>query len=508
MKSLKILSLSIVIGFCAAVSLAAFEKIPIAVMDFKVTNFQKNESDLFIDFFNNALFETGVFDVLQRNQRDKLLQEIQFSMSDTADAKLTRKVGKLLSSKLLVFGNLGKVGKNVLLSVSMVDVETGRTVSSYSKTYKSLEEVFNSLPEVSSALADPAAESVFMKKTSVLYFDDFEEKKWAVSDKVDYQNGQLQIYSVDRDWYVWQNQIVDDFSIECRTLYVSGNVNSGSGIIFRVQDYKNFYAFFVSPSGYYKVVRYVDGQFLDLVPWIENKSINKKTANLLKVTAFRNHFTFFVNNVRVKEVTDDKFHEGKFGLFSFMGFKAAFDNLIVYQGNLVFYDYFSTPAGNFGEGKVAFTKNGVYNIDGKTLTSPTPFFSWITEPRRNFSFKSDVAFREGDTESAYGIAVRVVDAENNYCFAITKTGYYHFGYYKNSVWNTLVDWKKTRLINSEGINILRVECVDDTFYLYLNENLVETVTDSTFREGGIGFMTASGMNVSFDNAELFLLDQQ
>ncbi len=498
--------LSLVIGLFAAGSLAAFEKIPIAIMDFKVTNVQKSESDLFLDFFSNALFETGVFDVLQRDKRDQLLKEIEFSLSDTADAKKTRQVGKLLSSKLLVFGNLGKVGKNVLLSVSMVDVETGRTVSTYSKTYKTLDEVFDSLSAVSSSLADPAAQSVFMKKTSVLYFDDFEQEKWIVSEKLFYKDGKYHIYSNDRDWFIWQPVIVDDFSIECEAMYSKGSKDGYFGIIFRLQDENNFYVFQISPYGTYSVVKWQEGKSVTIQQWSESKAINNTTPNILKVMAFRNHFSLYVNNVKIKEFTDQSFREGKFGLYASLAVDAAFDNLIVYQGNLVFYDYFSKPSDNFSEDKLAYTKDGVYNVDGKTLTSE--YLTWITEARKNFSFKADAIFRDGGLSSGYGIAVRLVDAINNYCFVITKDGYYRFGYFKNYVWTSLVDWKKSRLINSEGRNMLRVECVDDTFYLYVNENLVETVTDSTYREGGIGFITAAGVDASFDNAELFDLTQK
>jgi TolB-like protein len=484
--------------------LTALEKIPIAIMDFKVTNVEKSESDLFLDFFSNALFETGVFDVLQRDKRDKLMQEIQFSMSDTADAKKTRQVGKLLSSKLLVFGNLGKVGNNVLLSVSMVDVETGRTVSTYSKTYKSLEAVFDGLPDVSAALADPAAQSVFMKMTSVLYFDDFEQQKWTVSDKLFYQNGKYHILAKDSAWYTWENMNIDDYSIECEVSSEKAPPNAGYGIIFRLQDSNNFYLFEITASGSCDMVRYLKGEPTCLLPPFRHQSVNAKGMNLLKVTAFRNRYSLYINNVKVKDVTDSSFREGGFGLFASQGVDAAFDNLIVYQGNLVFYDYFSKPSENFVEDKVAHTQDGVYYIDGKKCTGE--YDSWITEPRRNFSFKADMEFREGDKDAGYGLLFRMLDVENNYTFYISSSGYYRLVYIKNNVLTVLIDWKKSRLINAAGRNMIRVECIDDAFYLYINENLVETVNDTTFKEGGIGFAVMPGVNVTVDNAELFVLE--
>jgi TolB-like protein len=428
-KNLKAYVLVIVFSLGAIVSLAAFEKIPIAIMDFKVTNFQKTEFDLFLDFFSNSLFETGVFDVLQRDKRDKLMQEIQFSMSDTADAKKTRQVGKLLSSKLLVFGNLGKVGKNVLLSVSIIDVETGRTVSTYSKTYKSLEEVFDSLTTVSNTLADPAAQSVFLKMTSVLYFDDFEQEKWGVSEKLFYKDGKYHIFSKDGDWYVWQAQSFDDFSMECEVTLVKGTNDGGYGLIFRLLDENNFYLFQITSKGYCTLYKNVNGNYTALLPMIQQKAINLSGSNQLKVTAFRNRISLFINNVKVKDIIDTSFREGKFGLYSAQNDDIAFDNLIIYQGNLVFYDYFNKPSDNFAEGKMAYTKDGSYKIDNKA--EEAFYYTWITEPRKNISFKAETVWREGDAESEYGISFRIIDVNNNYGFMINKNGYYFFGYFKN-----------------------------------------------------------------------------
>ena len=59
--------------------LTAQEKLPIAVMEFKITKLPEDEVELLVDFFNNALFETEAFDVIQRSRRDSLIREIQFS---------------------------------------------------------------------------------------------------------------------------------------------------------------------------------------------------------------------------------------------------------------------------------------------------------------------------------------------------------------------------------------------------------------------------------------------
>jgi TolB-like protein len=148
--------------FAMTVSGFAAEKIPVAIMNFQVTNLNASEVKLMIDFFNNALFETGVFDVIQPEKRDAILREQEFSQSDFADRSKTRNIGKLLSVKLLVFGSVGKLGTNVLFNASCVDVDTGKTVGTFSNKYKSLDEIVDVLPTVSQTFATAAVRTMFV----------------------------------------------------------------------------------------------------------------------------------------------------------------------------------------------------------------------------------------------------------------------------------------------------------------------------------------------------------
>jgi hypothetical protein len=66
----------------------------------------------------------------------------------------------------------------------------------------------------------------------------------------------------------------------------------------------------------------------------------------------------------------------------------------------------------------------VYHIDGKS--GDTIWYSWMSESRENLSFKTDVNWHNGDVDTGYGLAFRLLDANNNYTFLITKNGYYAF----------------------------------------------------------------------------------
>ncbi|MEJ2663017.1 MAG: CsgG/HfaB family protein [Spirochaetia bacterium] len=483
--------------------LSAEEKFAIAVMDFKITNVKKDEVDLLIDYFNHSLFQTGIFDVIQRDKRNRLLKEIEFSSSDVADQKKTREIGKLLSAKLLVFGSVGKLGSHIIFNISVLDVETGSTVSTYSKTYDKLENIVDDLGKISNNIANAAMQTMFIKKAQVIYYDDFSAKNWIVSDQLFYKDGKYNIYNKKSEWFAWATTTVDDFALEIETQWIEGADNGGYGVIFRLQDEKNYYLFSLAKIGYFRIEKMVNGKYQEMVPWERSSAVNNDGVNYIKVKAVGKQLTFYVNNIQVKELFDSTFTKGNFGMLAGAGVHAAFDNLVVYQGNLLLYTDFSKVNNIFFQTDHAAYKNGEYVVN----SGKNDYYSWTEDSFENISFAADVRWVSGATESGYGLALRVKDVDNHYLFIITKSGYFRFGYYKSGKWNTLIDWTNSRYINPQGKNVLRAECVGSTFKLYINDNPVGESEDSNFAKGKEGLFCGAGVIAAFDNAQVFKLDQ-
>jgi TolB-like protein len=501
-KSIKYI-IAVLFFIFSTMGLFADEKFSIAVMDLQVTNVKKDEVDLLIDFLNHSLFQTGIFDVIQKDKRDRLLKEIEFSTSDVADQKKTKEIGKLLSAKLLIFGSVGKLGSNIIFNISVLDVETGSTVSTHSKTYAKLEDIVEDLPKISDTIANAAMQTMFIKKARVIYYDNFSTKNWTVSEYLFYKNEKYNIYNKELDWWVCDITMADDFALEIEAQWMKGVESMGYGTLFRVQDINNYYLFVITKDGYYKVDKVVDGSYKQLTSWERSTAINDKGVNYLKVVAVGKHLTFYVNNIKVKEMFDSTFSKGYYGMFSGGGVHAAFDNLVVYQGNLLFYEDFSKQGEHFITAEQLSYSKGEYLVDG----ADSFCYSWTEVEYENISFRADARWVSGPLESGYGLSFRVKDVNNHYLFIILKSGYYRFGYYKDGEWNVLIDWTRSRLINPEGKNVLRVESVDALHKLYINDNRVGECEDDTFDKGVIGFFSAAEIVAAFDNAEVFKLDQ-
>ena len=75
--------------------------------------------------------------LVDREQRNKLLEEMEFSLSGLTDPSAQLEIGKLLSVRFLVSGSITDMGGPLLVSLSMVDVQTGVVVWNDQLTEKS-----------------------------------------------------------------------------------------------------------------------------------------------------------------------------------------------------------------------------------------------------------------------------------------------------------------------------------------------------------------------------------
>jgi len=126
----------------------------VSVLDFKVEGISVAESTLIIDMLSNAIVKTKQFIVLDRSQRQKILQEIEFSYSECSDESCQLKIGKLLAADNIVIGSIGKVGARFVVNIRMLEVETSRTVGTASEVYKSLEDLVDNCQTIASKLIE------------------------------------------------------------------------------------------------------------------------------------------------------------------------------------------------------------------------------------------------------------------------------------------------------------------------------------------------------------------
>lgn len=125
----------------------------ITVLDFNVEKISASEAEILVDLLTTELFHTRKFRVIDRKQREKILEEQKFSYSGCVDESCQLEIGKLLSSENIVVGSIGKVATRFIFNVKIIDVETGETVSTNeTNVFTTLDNLIDAIPQVAGEL--------------------------------------------------------------------------------------------------------------------------------------------------------------------------------------------------------------------------------------------------------------------------------------------------------------------------------------------------------------------
>ena len=93
------------------------------------------------DFLRSAIIETGVFNVVDRNNMEKVLAEQGFQQTGCTTEECAVQMGKLLNVHLIAVGSCGKLLSRFILTINIVDVETGKFIYSAKEACYSEEEI-------------------------------------------------------------------------------------------------------------------------------------------------------------------------------------------------------------------------------------------------------------------------------------------------------------------------------------------------------------------------------
>ncbi len=97
-----------------------------------------------------------------------------------------------------------------------------------------------------------------------------------------------------------------DFYAEVETYHVGGSINNEFGFVFR-NDGENYYVFGVSNDGYFRLQKWLDGEWQSLLPWAESSAIvtGEGSHNTLALLADGPRLSLLVNGQVLATVTDD-----------------------------------------------------------------------------------------------------------------------------------------------------------------------------------------------------------
>lgn len=170
---------------------------------------------------------------------------------------------------------------------------------------------------------------------SILFSDTFdgqqkEKSRWNIENKTD----EFSDYTLElkEGKYVWSvkskeqvflsnspriKSVVTDFHLSAELKLTSGTYKPRYGLTFRENSIGDLYFFGIYGEGF-MVDIYHNQAWSTIIDYTKSSAIFPQEANLLTVIAEGSHFTYFINNQFVGEMTDERINEG------FVGFGLAF----------------------------------------------------------------------------------------------------------------------------------------------------------------------------------------
>ena len=166
---------------------------------------------------------------------------------------------------------------------------------------------------------------------TTLLFDNFSsnDNNWRVGSKTsEYFSPLNQVIADGR--YRWEAEVskassistswlgayrITDFHLIANGKHILGSrAGSSWGVIFRVQDNRNYYYFHITDSQFFAVSVTIDGQWQKIVNWTRTDAIKPNGVNELEVIARDTHFIFLINGQIVSEIDDDRYGKGVVGV--------------------------------------------------------------------------------------------------------------------------------------------------------------------------------------------------
>lgn len=127
----------------------------IAVSDLTGQGVDQASAAIISDRLRTALFNTGMFTVLERQSMQDILKEQGFQQAGCTSDQCLVEIGKMLGVSHILSGTVGKLGGMFTLDVRLIDVKTGKIVYTTSVDCRgAIEDVLtNSVPAIAGKIA-------------------------------------------------------------------------------------------------------------------------------------------------------------------------------------------------------------------------------------------------------------------------------------------------------------------------------------------------------------------
>lgn len=100
-------------------------KTTITFLGFEAKDIPESGNDILSDLVRDELIKSQKYTVLDRQNKKALLEEMNFQSTGITEEKTAVSLGKMLGVEKIITGTIGELGKLYLITLKMIDVESG-----------------------------------------------------------------------------------------------------------------------------------------------------------------------------------------------------------------------------------------------------------------------------------------------------------------------------------------------------------------------------------------------
>lgn len=132
----------------------------------------KDAGKIIAQWMNSSIIKTGKYQVIERILLKNVLEEQELSSSDLMDPRKAVKLGNLYGAQLIVSGSIIEWQKAYSLSARMIDVATGKVVSSAEYKTKDIQSFPGMMDKIAQVLAGQLPQETLDKASPVQFGSD------------------------------------------------------------------------------------------------------------------------------------------------------------------------------------------------------------------------------------------------------------------------------------------------------------------------------------------------
>lgn len=185
---------------CHVSLIAQNEKINVAILDLDPTNIESGDSKFLSDRLRIELFESGAFNVVERDKMNTILQEQGFQLSGCSSLECAVEIGQLLNVQQMIAGSIGRIENVYSITLRLINVETGAITRTAKRDYQgSLSDMLTEvIPEIAAEISE--LEEFVSKETKTAQNND---SRWGL---------QLKLGSAAHTFISNYNTAIDEFN--------------------------------------------------------------------------------------------------------------------------------------------------------------------------------------------------------------------------------------------------------------------------------------------------------